>query len=364
MKRVATVWALVMLVAVTAGCSTRKALLLTQYPSGSARVEDMKNAIVNRFDSENISYYLTIFNMDTAGHRAESWRKDMAHMAMMRVETYDPDAVFLAGDDVAALLGERLVNKQWRVVFLDVKGNPADYLLAAKLNVTGVRERVPVRETFDLIKRLVPGAERVAVVADESYEGNAVVAQIAEVSYPGLKVVAVKRASILDEWLAAVRSVQEKADVLMVGPCHHVRREAQGERNMAPEDVLRLTAKANRLPDFGFSKEAAEPGALMAAVTVPAAAQADLAAEMALRVMLYGADVSAIRATECKMRRTVVNLNRAREFHIAVPASLMEPGPEVRPRKRNLWERFLGLFRREHRPQELRIEDEEEPAKP
>jgi len=268
MKRVATLWALLMLVAVTAGCSTRKALLLTQYSSGSARVEDMKTAIVNRFDSENIPYYLTIFNMDTAGHRAESWRKDMAHMAMMRVETYNPDVVFLAGDDVAALMAERLVNKQWRVVFFDVKGHPADYLLAAKLNVTGVRERVPVRETFDLIKRLVPGAERVAVLADESYEGNAVISQIAEVNHPGVKVVAVRQASVLDEWLAAVKSLQEKADALIVGPCQHVRRDAQGERNMRAEEVLQLTAKANRLPDFGFSKEAAQPGALMAAVTV------------------------------------------------------------------------------------------------
>jgi len=43
----------------------------------------------------------------------------------------------------------------------------------------------------------------------------------------------------------------------------------------------------------------------------------------------------------------------------------MEPWPGVAPRKRNLWERFLGLFRREQRPKELKIEEGEgAPEKP
>ena len=353
MKRVLTLAALAMLLAVPVGCTAHRALLVTQYPAGASRVEDIQKAIVNRFDADNMSYRLTIFGMDTIGHPTETWRTQMTDMAMMRVETYNPDVVFLAGDDTASLLAEKLVNRAWRVIFLDVKADPAGYLLAAKLNVTGVHNPAPVAESFALIRKLLPSARRVAVIADESPEGNAVVKQVASASSSELKVVAVKQASVRADWLAAIESVQDRADVLIVGAYRHVRAEQYAPDNLPAEEVLRLTAKANSLPDFAFDKDATAPGCLMAAVTAPLAAQADLAAEMALRMLLYGADISSVRPNETRMRRTIVNLNRANEFNIAVPAYLLDPGPEVKLRKRNLWERFLGLFRRERRPQEL-----------
>lgn len=353
MKRIAVVAVLAVFLVISAGCTARKALLLTQYPAGSLRVKDMTNAIINRFDSEDISYRLTIFDMDAVGHSTETWRKEMTDMAMMRVEEYNPDVVFLAGDDTASLLAGKLVNRTWRVLFFDVKADPADYLLAAKLNVTGVHNQAPVAETFALIKKLLPGAHRIAVVADESPEGNAVVKQISSANDADLKVVAVKQASLRADWLAAVESLQDKADVLIVGAYRHVRAEKYAVDNLPAKEVLRLTAKANSLPDFAFDKDAAQPGCLMVAVTVPVAAQADLAAEMALRMLLYGADISTVRPAGAKIRRTIINLNRATEFNVAVPAYLLDPGPEVKRRKRNLWERFLGLFRREHHPQEF-----------
>lgn len=352
MKRALAPGVLVIMLAFSVGCSTKRLLLVTQYEAGSERVEAIKQSIVNRFKAEGASYRLTIFDMDTLSHPTDTWREEMGHMAVIRVHDHDPDVVFVAGDDAARYFAQRLVNRPWRFIFLDVKGDPADYLFTVSVNATGVREKVAVEETFDLIRNLVPSARRVAVLADRSLEGNAVVDQIKAVRDSELHVV-IKRAATLAEWLAAVQAVQDEADVLIVASCSSVLLGRNATEAVSRAELLQLTSRLNRLPDFSFWKEAVGPEGVMAAVWVPVAAQADLAGEMAVRMLFYDADISRIRIVSSKKRATAVDLERAKKFGVAVPAALLKPDPKLRERKRNFLERFLGLFMIRRRPPSL-----------
>ena len=350
MKSVGIAAALSVLLLVATGCSHKCLLLVTQYSDDSPRVARMKEAIAGRFKAAGIAHDLFVFNMDTRGRPTDIWREEMGHMAVVRVDAFDPDVVFVAGDDAARYFAQRLVNRPWRFVFFDVKGDPSEYLFTVSTNVTGVRELVPVREMFDLIKALLPKARRVGIIADRSLEGDAVVKQVLAARDADLSVAEVIRAGTLDEWLEGVRRLQTGADVLIIASCGSVLSEPNGERAVPEAELLRRTASVNQLPDFSFSHDAARVGSVLAAVTVPIAAQADLAAEMGVRAVGYGADVFDIRITSSRARARTISMDRARQLGIAVPPAFLKPFPTVERRKRGLLEKFGGFFKRKHRP--------------
>jgi len=342
MFRLALVAACALLVC--AGCAETRLLLVTQYADGDPRVEALSEGICGVFSAEATPYSLTVFNMGTLAHPTEIWRDEMGRAAVVQVRALEPDVVFAAGDDAARYFAQRLAGTATRIVFLDLKGNPADYFSPSPRaagpvaepgpqgqakpkvarNVTGVREDVPVREAFSLIKKLVPQARGVAVLADNSLEADAVIRRIeAEEGLP-VRVVSVRRAGTLEEWKAAILDLQDKADALCIAGYRSVLAEPGGREAVAPAELLRITAQENRLPDFTFWEEAVGPEGVLAAVAVPAAAQARQAAGMAARLLYYGEDIADIPIATCAQRKTLVNAQRAGELGLKLRQGLKE----------------------------------------
>jgi hypothetical protein len=333
-----------------AGCSHRQLLLVTEYSADSSRVKQAAEAISARMESENISHRLVVFNTSMRDHPTEAWKEGMARRAMMRVESMHPEIVFLAGDHVAETLAPKLHNTAWRVIFFDVKQQPRNYEFTVATNATGVHEEVAIGRLYALIKKLVPSARRVGVLAGDSPESRGVINQIRAHEDSQLAVSRVVTARHLAEWMKGVQELQDEADVLIIASYGSVLREPFGPEAVPPRELLELTGTANRLPDFTFWPEHVGPNTVMAAETVPIGAQADLAAEMGARVLAYGADIKQILIASVRDRARVISVERADNFKITVPDVLLKSKPIVTVRGHNWVERFKSLFVGEKQP--------------
>ncbi len=322
MARFAPLAACILLV-VSAGCAETRLLLVTQYADGDPRVAEIAEGIRDVFTAEVSPYRLTVFNMGTLSHPTDIWRDEIGRAAAVQVHGLKPDIVFAAGDDASRYFAQRLAGAAKQFVFLDVKGDPADYEFTTAINVTGVREEVPIREAFALMKKLVPQARGVAVLADRSLEADAVIRRIEHERVLELRVVTIRRAATLDEWRAAVRDVQDKADVLCIAGYRSVLAEPNGRQAVRPAELLKITAQENRLPDFSFWEDAVGPEGVLAAVTVPASAQAKLAARLAIAILYYGRDVADVRIVSCPERKTFLSAERAGELGVTLSPAIL-----------------------------------------
>jgi len=182
-----------------------------------------------------------------------------------------------------------------------------------------------------MMKELVPTARTAAVLADQGIEGDVMVAQIRKAAGTlPIRVAEVRRAGTLEEWMAAVRDIQDKADVLCIASYDTVIADPAVRNAVPAADLLSMTSEANRLPDFSFWKEAVGPKGVMAAVTVPVTAQAEIAAKMAVKVLFYRAKIDRLRTETCTARNRIFSPERAAQLGIkpvlAMPPA--EPEPE------------------------------------
>jgi len=337
-------------VAVLTGCAQKQLMLITPYSPDSPRTAELQRAILARFKTEFAPVELRVFHMNTRARPTEVWSEEMGKLAAMHVRAFDPDFVFLAGDDAARYAGRELLNRPYPAAFFDVKGDPADYLFTASANITGVRAAPPVAEMFALIKALLPEARRLAVLGDGSLEGDAAAAAVRTADDKVLSVVAVRRAGSLAEWLAAVRDVQDRADVLILAGYGSVLREPFGQHAVPEAELLTATAQVNRLPVLAFRSPAGTAGPLLGVVDVPLSAQAVQAATIGARVLLYGANVQDILIANSSARAARVDIPLAKQLGIVVPARYRRPSPKPAMPRMNLIERFYGLFKPVRRP--------------
>jgi ABC-type uncharacterized transport system substrate-binding protein len=314
-------------VACLSGCAAKTLLLVTEYPDGSPRVAEMEKAITRVFRFENMPFDLVVYNMDVSARDSDIWREQVGHNAMMRVLAFKPTLTFVAGDEAAKYFAQRMVDQPRKMIYLDIEAPPSTYKLTSSRFVTGVVEETPVREAFQLMRDLLPQARGVAVLSDKSLEGNAVVAKIRLMGELPIPVVDIRQVDTLGDWMAAIQDLQGKADALCVVSYHALLKNAEGPETVPAAEVMALTSKINRLPDFSFRKEAVGADGVMAAVAVPAGTQAVLAARMAVRALYYGDKIGDMRPAVCSQYETITSPERAAQLGVTLPAA-QPAGPQ------------------------------------
>jgi ABC-type uncharacterized transport system substrate-binding protein len=319
MKRTTSLAAAALLACSLVGCAPKSLLLVTQYPDDSPRVAEAVAAIRARMGGENTPFHLMVYNANLVGRESEAWRTDMVRVAMANVHAAEPCIVFAQGDLVARDFVPKAVELSNKVIFFDVVGDPGAYKPTDSDLVTGISAPAPVAELFALMKQIVPSARTAAVLADESIVGEAVVAQIERASNLPIRVVQVKRAGTMDEWMAAVKDIQGQADVLVIGSYMEVRKDASAPATVPVPEILLATSQANRLPDFSFWKDAVGANGVLGAVTVPISTQARQAARVAAMVLYYGEDFRDEPIRACEDRATITNADRAMQLGVKLP---------------------------------------------
>ena len=333
MKRTVSFAAAALLACSFVGCAPKSLLLVTQYPDDSPRVAEAVAAIRSRMGGENVPYSLTVCNTNMVGQESEVWRAAMCRLAVANVHAADPCIVFVQGDLVARHFAPKAIELSKKVIFFDIAGDPAAYKLTDPAQATGITAPAPVAELFALMKQIVPSARSAAVLADKSIEGDAIVAQIDRASDLPIKVAQVKRAGTMDEWMAAIKDVQDQADVLVIASYSEVLKDAAGSANVPAPEILLATSRANRLPDFSFAKEAVGANGVLGAISVSISAQARMAARIASMVLYYGEDFRDEPIRPCEVLVTSTNADRAMQLGVKLPEAGVFPAAPPAPAK-------------------------------
>jgi hypothetical protein len=343
MKRTVSFAAAALLACSFVGCAPKSLLLVTQYSNDSPRVTEAVAAIKMRMGGENVPFSLTVCNTDMVGQESQIWRTEMSRVAVANLNAAEPCMVFVQGDLAAREFAPKAIELGQKVIFFDVMADPAAYKLNDPTRATGIIAPAPVAELFALMKQIVPSARGAAVLADKSIVGDAVVAQIEQAHDLPIKVVQVKRAGTMDEWMTAVKEAQDQADVLVIASYSEVLRDAKGSATVPAPEILLATSRANKLPDFSFWKDAVGANGVLGAVTVPISTQARLAARVAAMVLYYGEDfreepiktcdemAHTVGLTAGEVRATVTNADRAMQLGVRLPE--VESAPAAPPPK-------------------------------
>jgi ABC-type uncharacterized transport system substrate-binding protein len=102
---------------------------------------------------------------------------------MRSIDAFSPDLVLLGDDNAANYIGNQLLDTSIPVVFWGINGLPLKYGLVESMdspghNITGVWQAGYPKESLELLKKLIPAAEKFAILACDSETSRPRVKQI------------------------------------------------------------------------------------------------------------------------------------------------------------------------------------------
>jgi putative ABC transport system substrate-binding protein len=228
----------------------------------------------------------------------------------------DHDAFAALGTPLVIALATQVTN---RPIFALAMGDPVGAEVAESLerpgkNVTGSIDFVDPALLLDDLLALHPGFETIGTVYDPSNQSMQVWTEAlrAAAASAGITVEESMIASTADVAQAA-RSLEGRADVVLVGPDSMV---------AAGIDALGASAVAAGLPLYTVGGDVTIPG--MVGTLGPDYPQLGVSAGVNAAKVLLGADVASTPFTTPGEVTIVVNMARAQELGITIPAALAD----------------------------------------
>jgi ABC-type uncharacterized transport system substrate-binding protein len=143
---------------------------------------------------------------------------------MQSIDAFKPDLVLLGDDNAANYIGNQLLDSSIPVVFWGINGLPLKYGLVESMdspghNVTGVWQAGYPKESLELLKRLMPEAEKFAILACDSETSRPRVKQIRILARKGklpLKLVDVVVTNSFSDFKTRVIELIPKVDAFFI----------------------------------------------------------------------------------------------------------------------------------------------------
>jgi ABC-type uncharacterized transport system substrate-binding protein len=318
MKKLCFIISVLLLVAVL-GCITpsEKVLLIFSYhPEHPWVVEETRGAedILEERGVETEKFYL-----DTKRNTSAEWKEEVAEEAIRKIDDFKPDLVIVFDDNACELVAKEYISESLPFVFCGMNGEPEDYGFPAQ-NITGVIERHHLEATIELLRRLVPDVEKLAIMSDDSPTSQAFITRVRNI-IPPIEISEFYTTNDFDAWKAEVNRFQTNVDAIGIYVYHTIKENSE-EQSLPPEDVLGWTLENSELPGFAFSDFTVRDGVLCG-VTVSGYEQGMTAAEIAIRIL--NGETPADITIKCPEEGTpMINEIRAEELNIEIPADVLE----------------------------------------
>ncbi|MCK5434247.1 MAG: hypothetical protein KAI42_03050 [Dehalococcoidales bacterium] len=318
MKKLCFIISVLLLVAVL-GCITpsEKVLLIFSYhPEHPWVVEETRGAedILEERGVETEKFYL-----DTKRNTSAEWKEEVAEEAMRKIDDFKPDLVIVFDDNACELVAKEYIGESLPFVFCGMNGEPEDYGFPAQ-NITGVIERHHLEATIELLRRLVPDVEKLAIMSDNSPTSQAFITRVRNI-IPPVEISEFYTTNDFDAWKAEVNRLQTNVDAIGIYVYHTIKENSE-EQSLPPEDVLGWTLENSELPGFAFSDFTVRDGVLCG-VTVSGYEQGMTAAEIAIRIL--NGETPADIPIKCPEEGIpMINEIRAEELNIEIPADVLE----------------------------------------
>lgn len=242
------------------------------------------------------------------------------------MQAWNPDMV-IAGDDAAqaSFVVPYCKDKaRPQVIFCGVNARPEEYGYPAA-NVSGVLEKFHFRQSFALMKEIMPTARSVAYLSDDSAPGGFLVRDLRDEETLGpfaLNLAGVETVHTFEQWKAAVLKYQDKTDVLALG-IYHSLRSGTGNSTVPVEQVVAWTNSVLRKPTLGFADFAPDHG-ILCGVLESGGEQGFVAGSMAKEVLLSQRLAGQLPIRTNMEGMVMLNLRTAEHLGLVIPFEIIE----------------------------------------
>jgi ABC-type uncharacterized transport system substrate-binding protein len=177
-------------------------------------------------------------------------------------------------------------------------------------------------ESVKLIRKIVPKAQKIALVFDDASMWDPVRARImnAMQKLPGMTIVASDTIRTFAEYKIKMKEYEGIADIVGTLGIFNLK-DADG-KNVPYQDVQKWTVEHSKLPDFAFWIDRIYFGTL-SAVTVSEREQGRAAGRLARAILVDGKSPSSLVMTPTTKGMPAISLARAKKLGIKLDADLL-----------------------------------------
>ena len=303
-----------------------KVLAVFSYGTDYPWVQELKTGIDSVLDEKaEIRYFYmnTKKNIEGGPQKAEE--------ALAVYKEFQPDGVITADDNAQSMFVVPYLKDKVKtpVMFCGVNAEPEKYGYPAS-NVSGVLERMLVKQSLALAQKLVPAAKTVAILSNKSPSAKATLNQIKkEQDTYSAKIVAFEEVKTVDEMVVAAQKLNKIADIIYLTVIKGIK-DKNGDVPTVSENMSILTQAYSKpvISNIAFRMKA---GALCG-VLVSGRAQGARAAEKLLKAM-QGTPVAQIPITTEIYGKQMINVDMLKALKIKPSPSVLRSAELVRLEK-------------------------------
>jgi ABC-type uncharacterized transport system substrate-binding protein len=298
-------------------------LILHSYDKGYAWTRDI-NVGLNRVLANNHQYQVRWYYMDTKRHPFADYRTGAGIAARRFIEQMQPDVIVAVDDDAQQYAARHFIDHpKMKIVFAAINNNASDYGFDKATNATGILERIPltaIRETFLIAEnfKALNRPVRLALLADNSESVSGDIKQFQGFKWDPVQLASITRVSTWPDWQAAVRDLGDKADVIMVTGYRRLTRSATDKSLVPPHEVVHWTEQHSKAPVISGNGFFTEEGGMLAVGASPYE-QGEIAAAMALDIVLNGKDPKELPVTSSNQFIVTMNGGRMKVRGFVLP---------------------------------------------
>ncbi|MCP4692692.1 MAG: hypothetical protein GY859_31920 [Desulfobacterales bacterium] len=267
------------------------------------------------------------FHMDTKRKKDLEWKKKAGRMAARMMEEFKPVLVITMDDNAQQFFAKNYAGKKDAPIFVfgGVNADPAKYGFPAE-NVTGVLERPNVRESIELLQKIVPDVKKMVILSDKSPTTDSFCDYSKKLELP-VEVLAYEQPRTFAEWKAAIGKYADRVDGFGIYVIRTIQRSREDKTHVHESELMAYLNENYKTPSVGFFDSAARAGVLCG-ISVSMKEQGYAAAKIAAAI-LKGARPADFTVAPTSKGRILLNLKTAEKLGVQVRYRIIRNAVEV-----------------------------------
>ncbi|MBE9048055.1 hypothetical protein IQ255_27285 [Pleurocapsales cyanobacterium LEGE 10410] len=261
-----------------------RVLVLHSYSTSFAWVRDINIGIQRVLAKQ--PYKVQYHYMDTKRNPGAEYKAKAAEIARQQIIDWEPNVIIAIDDNAQSFVAQEFINNpKMRIVFTGVNAEPEAYGYDTADNVSGLLERIPFDSIKEAFVQILPSdRRRIVHYSDSSPTSDAVHLEMDTFDWKPIELIEHIKLDTFDEWKQAILTADRKADFLFITHYHTLKRSAEDQRVVAPQEVMEWTMANSPLPDIGCWGFYVDDGGMLALGVSPYE-EGDVAAQMTVDIL-------------------------------------------------------------------------------
>lgn len=237
-------------------------------------------------------------------------------------KSIQPNLVMVSDDNALRLVGPEIAATGVPLVYLGINGNPRDYFGYLPMNVAGVIERVPLSHWIRLLFEIVPRADSLLVLMDDSPTADSIIKSSLvgkkTIDFDG-RAVEWKKAKDWEHWQQLVLN---KKNGIILMPIYHALKDVNGV-HVPYDKVITWTSENSRVPVFATQDYAVGDQGVVGAFVILGEEHGRIAGSIAMAI-LNGKPIQDLLTADDQQGSFYFNLKQLKRFGLALPKQIRE----------------------------------------